>query len=258
MTVLAVQIAGVAIDLRLSGPAPEVHARYGAFARRSGPAAFVLDVRPGPLAGLGRVTGRPVLAGAGWRLAGAEHLGWMDPSDGTGEVVADPSLLVLDGLVRAAVGRDVLARGGILVHAAAVRVDGRAHLCPGRSGAGKSTLAGRAGHALSDELAAVLPCADGIVVHATPWWASQGGEAPLAGVYVLAWDGEGVETLPRAGLLRHLATNLVLPFDGDAERARALGAAARIAAAAKFARLSFRRDTDVDAVLRRHAVARAA
>lgn len=256
MTVLPIQIAGVAVDLRLHGPVPEVQARYGAFVRSGGAPAYTLDLRPGPLAGLGRVTGRPVASGRRWHVEGAEHLGWLDPGSGAGHAVTDPSLVVVNPLLRAALAFEVHARGGILVHAAALRVEGRAHLFPGRSGAGKSTLAAAAAHALSDELAAVLPGQAGWMVHGTPWWVSRGGVAPLAGVYALAWGDAAIDPLPRAGLLRHLITNVVLPFDGAEERARALAAAAAVVAVTPFARLSFRPDSDVDALLRRHAIAR--
>jgi hypothetical protein len=258
VTSLPIQVAGIRLDLRLHGSGTELRARYGAFVRSEGAAAYVLDLRPGTLAGIGRVTGRPVALGGRWHLAGAERLGWIDPATGVGEAVADPSLLVVDGLVRAVLGREVHARGGILVHAAALRSAGRAHLFPGRSGAGKSTLAAASADALCDELAAVLPAGAGWAVHGTPWWASRAGEAPLAAAYALGWGEARIEPLPRAGLLRHLATNLVLPFDGPEERTRALASAAAVAWAVPFARLSFRPDTDVDALLDRHALARAA
>ena len=74
--------------------------------------------------------------------------------------------------------RAFVARGGCLFHAAALVVDGAAHLFPGRSGAGKSTLASLAGDVLSDELAAVLPDGGGFRVHGTPWWTGRAGSAP--------------------------------------------------------------------------------
>jgi hypothetical protein len=259
VTVLPIEIACISFDLRLHGPRPQLQARYGTFVRRGGPPEFTLDLRPGPLDGIGHVTGRPVALGTRWHVAGAEHLGWLDPTSRTGEAIADPSLVVVNGLIRAALAREVQARGGILVHAAALQVDGRAHLVPGRSGAGKSTLAARAGHPLSDELAALLPGPRGWIVHATPWWTSRGGEAPLAAMYTLAWGDPRVERLRGgAGALRHLATNLLLPFDAVEDRERAFATCAAVAAAAPFARLHFRPDTHVDALLRAGAAARAA
>jgi hypothetical protein len=259
VSVLPVEIAGVRIDLCAAGPVSwEPSDPFVRPAGRVGPAAWSIHLSPGPLAGLGRVTGRLATRAGRWHLEGAEHLGWIDPASGQGEVTATPGLRLVSTLLRAAVARSVLARGGILLHAAAVLVDGRAHLFPARSGSGKSTLAARAGHALADEVVAVLPGTGGFVVHATPWWTSKGGHAPLAGVYAVAWDGEGITPLARAGALRRLVTNLVLPHDGPEDRARALEAAARIAAHVLFARFAFRPETDVDALLRGPALARTA
>jgi hypothetical protein len=256
VSVVPVEIAGLRIDLRLNGPAPVALARYAPFACSAGPAAFTLDLALGRLEISGRVTRRVVETNGRWRVQGVDHLGWLDPETGLGEAVADPSFLVVDGLVRAAVARHVLSRGGILLHAGAVRVDGRAHLFPGRSGSGKSTLAGLASEVLSDEAVAVLPSAAGYMAHATPWWRTGGGAAPLAGIYTLAWHGEAVKAQPQAAALRHVVTNLVLPLDGPSERADALSAAARLATAVPFARLSFRVDSNVDCLLRGPSLAR--
>jgi hypothetical protein len=256
VSVVPVEIAGVRIDLRLCGPAPGALERYAPFMRWTGAADFTLGLSPGRLESRGRYTRRVAVREGRWRVEGVEHSGWLDPASGVGEAVADPSLAVVDGLVRAAVARHVLSCGGVLLHAAAVRVDGRAHLFPARSGSGKSTLARLAGDVLADEVVAVLPAPGGFTAQATPWWRSVGGAAPLAAVYALAWEGEAVTPLPRPAALRQLVTNLVLPLDGPEERACALFAAARIAAAVPFARLAFRTGTDVDALLRGPALAR--
>jgi hypothetical protein len=67
---------------------------------------------------------------------------------------------VVENVLRPLVARRLLAGGGLLVHSAAVVLEGRAFLFAGQSGAGKSTMAAmalRAGHeVLSDDLNAVL------------------------------------------------------------------------------------------------------
>jgi len=251
------QIAGLRVDLRFREPPPDALRRYEPFASAPGPADAVLELVAGRLQRLDSVAGHVDERGGRWLVRGAAHLGHVDPASGRGEVLGDPYLVAADTFVRALVARRAAEAGGVLLHAAAVRVDGRAHLAPGRSGAGKSTFASRAGRALTDELAVVVPNADGWIVHGTPWWEADGGAAPLDGVYALAWGGEAVDPLPRAGLLRHLATNLVLPLDGPAERLRGFEVCGVLARSAPFRRLTFTPATDVDALLR-GAVARSA
>jgi hypothetical protein len=252
VTSLPLEVAGARLELRVDGaPPPRLEERYGAFRTGPGPAGWVLDLRPGPTPQLAGMTGRVVADGRLLRVQGAEPLGALDVAARRAEALCDPLLVVADALVRAALAADVLARGGCLLHAAALVVDGAAHLCPGRSGSGKSTLASLAGDVLSDELVAVLPEGGGFRAHGTPWWTGRPGSAPLAAVHVLAWHREEVAPLARGGGLRHLASNLVLPLDRRQERAAAFAAAGRIAAAAPFERLAFRPSTDVDALLRR-------
>lgn len=191
-------------------------------------------------------------------VEGAEDLGWLDPVARRAEVRSDPMSIALEPLLRAALATDVLAQGGCLVHAAAVVVDGLAHLFPGRSGSGKSTFAALASLTLTDELSVILPGPGGFRIHGTPWWRGRPGSAPLARVYEIGWDGEAVRPLERIRELRHLLTNLVLPVDGPAEMARAFDLASRVAAAVPFARLSFRPGSDVDAIVRAGLAARAA
>jgi hypothetical protein len=260
MTVFHARVAGLRIDLVVDGAASPGLERWAPYACPPGAAEVVLALTPGRPESLRRLTGRVVVEGGRWYPGGAEHLGWLDPATGRGEAVGDPWLVVADALARAALARSVAARGGVLVHGAALEVDGRAHLVPGHSGAGKSTLARRAGHVLCDELAAVFPGAqdEPPEVFGTPWWRSSGGQAPLASVYRLAWGEPEVTPLHGPGLLRHLAQGLVLPFDDPAERARAFSVCGALARAVPFARLAFRPDTDVDALLRRQPAWRAA
>jgi hypothetical protein len=239
-------IAGARITLSGHLPRERIRTRYGAFAAGSGSGGWLLDLRRGPVA-YGAITGRVVRRGEERVLEGLEAAGWIDPAARRGEVLAD----AVDLLLRAAVNFDVLSRGGCLFHAAAVAVQGRAHLFPGRSGAGKSTLASLARVPLGDELCAVVPGPGGLRVYGTPWWSGRPGSAPLAGVYALAWDGEGVAPLPRRQGLRHLLANITLVADEPATRAAAFAAAGRIAAAVPFGRFSFGRASDVDALLGR-------
>jgi hypothetical protein len=243
-----IEIAGLRVDLEVDGPLGRIPERYGAFAGAWGPADYLFAVRPG-LPSLGRLTGRAARRHGRVRVEGAESMGWLDPAARRAEAVVDGSLVALDGLLRAALTLEVLARGGCLFHAAAAVVEGRAHLFPGRSGSGKSTLAALARAPLSDELCAVVPGPEGFRVHGTPWWIGRQGWAPLGGVHALSWSGEGVAPMTRAEGLRHLVSNITLFVDEAGTRAAAFEAAARIAAAAPFARFAFTPASDVDALL---------
>jgi hypothetical protein len=248
LTPLRLEIAGVRVELRVPDAEPPELSRFRPFEKDSGAIDWTLDLGPGRL----EAAVPPGLTlherDGAWRTDVPEGA-WLDPGSGRGAAPLDPGVLLLDTLVRAAVSWSVLAAGGLLLHGAAVVVDGRAHLFPARSGSGKSTLAARARYPLSDEVSILLPGRAGFEVHATPWWTSRGGTAQLACVYALAWGSEGVEPL-RGTALRQLATNLVLPLDGPGTRRRALAAAARVAATVPFARLAFRPDSDVDQLLR--------
>jgi hypothetical protein len=250
VSVARLAIAGIRIDIAVEGGPARLPDRHRPFAGADGPADWTLLARPGPLE-LGRLTGRMARRDGRLRVEGAETMGFLDEAARRGEVVADASFLAVDGFLRAAITLDVLGRGGCLFHAAAVAVDGGAHLVPGRSGSGKSTFAALASEPLSDELCAVVPGPEGFAVHGTPWWTGRPGSAPLAGIHVLSWDGEGLSDLPRPAALRHLVGNITLVVDEPGTRALAFAAAGRMASAAPFGRLAFTLRSDVDAILRR-------
>jgi len=249
---LSLEIAQVRVDLVVPSAEPIGLARYRPFAGAAGTPEWTLALGPGtydaPVP-----PGRALVEREGrWCIAGMEDAAWLDPETGTGVASVDRACLVLDTLLRAAVARSVLADGGLLVHGAAIVVEGAAHLFPARSGSGKSTLAARAAHPLSDELSILRQGPEGYQAYASPWWVSNGGSAPLACIYELAWDGEGVSPLHRTAI-RQLATNLVIPFDSPESRGQALAAAAMVAGATPFARFAFHPESDVDALLRRGA-----
>jgi hypothetical protein len=85
--------------------------------------------------------------------------------------------------------------GGLLLHAAAVVIAGRACIFLGPSGSGKSTVARLAVDfsVLNDDLVMLMPAAGGWVVHATPFWnlpgsAAKTSQADLGGLFCLAHD----------------------------------------------------------------------
>jgi hypothetical protein len=85
--------------------------------------------------------------------------------------------------------------GGLLMHAAAVVIAGRACVFLGPSGSGKSTVARLAGEfaVLNDDLVLLMPAPGRWVVHTTPFWnnpgsAAQISQADLGGLFCLAHD----------------------------------------------------------------------
>lgn len=248
--ILPLQIAGVRLDLALESADLAALARLVPFAGASGPPVWRVELAPGPAPTVLSMGRWVVERGGRWVIPGAEDCGWLDPAAFAGSARADPGLLVLDTLLRAAVASTALKKGGLLLHGVAVLVDGRAYVCPARSGSGKSTLASLARHPLSDEVSALLPIpGGGFAAHATPWWTSRGGSAPLSAVCALSWEGEGLSPEPGTAL-RQLVANLVLPLDSAPNRARALEVAAAVARGVPYARLAFRPDSDVDELLR--------
>ena len=87
----------------------------------------------------------------------------------------DPAWLgqEIENLLRLAVARHLLARGGLLLHGASALLGGGAVVFPAASGTGKSTLARELEAAgietLGDDMAAVVPDGDGWCVHALPF-----------------------------------------------------------------------------------------
>ncbi len=110
--------------------------------------------------------------------------------------------------------------GGFLLHAAAIEVEGRAHLFFGPPGAGKTTLAGNSGaRAITEESAVVWPDSEGWRICGTPWW-SDGGRPgrretyPLARVGWLEQSGtDSFDARPVAEVLPRLAEQIYVNTD---------------------------------------------
>lgn len=238
---LFLNLCGLAVHLDL--PDPHLHAlvvrRYRAFVEPpvAAPSVHLIYSRRSP----DPVASPPQLAAAaltGNRLTVGPPdapWAWLDRSGGVGEVAPHASLLALDVLLRAERTLRALGAGGLALHAAAVEVDGVAHVFAGPSGAGKSTVAERleeqGATVLCDEFLVVEPDAQGrMLARGTPFWRGQPGSAPVAVVWKL---GRGERSATPLGspsaVLRQLVGNLALPVTGRALEHAALAAAGTLA-----------------------------
>lgn len=135
------------------------------------------------------------------RVAGRRFVGRLDWGERLGAALwsaadADADLPgIVENFLRIVVAHRALEEGGVLLHSAAVVVDGRAFVFFGPSGAGKSTLCGlsveRGYEVLSDELNVLLAGEAGVEVERLPFAGDHGRSAgarrrfPLAGLFAL-------------------------------------------------------------------------
>jgi hypothetical protein len=159
-----------------------------------------------------------------------------------------------ENFARVVVAYRLLARGGLLLHSAAVVDGGRAHLFAGRSGAGKTTVArlsresGR--EVLSDDINVLVPGAGGTVFAERLPFAGElgasprrGPHPPVAGVHLLRQgDRHELAPLPRPRALAQLL--VCAPFvNADPHRLdAALEVLAELVATVPVGVLTFRRD----------------
>lgn len=94
-----------------------------------------------------------------------------------GEAACNLSIASFDSMIRVLFSTEMPARGGLLIHGAAVVEKGNAILFTGPSGTGKSTIAGFSDgrNVLSDEIIGLRINRYGkVVVSATPFWGELG------------------------------------------------------------------------------------
>jgi len=156
----------------------------------------------------------------------------------------------IDSFLRVLYSLALVEARGLIVHAASLIRNGRAHLFCGRSGSGKTTLAQLSTDAtlLSDELSIVRVSDGWPRCHGTPFWgelarAGDDRSAPLGGIYFLHHGSRhAVQAVtPRQAVERLLPNVLFFARDADLT-ARVLQITADLIEAVPSFDLSFRLD----------------
>jgi hypothetical protein len=164
----------------------------------------------------------------------------------------EPVGRVIDNAARYLVARLAIERGGIALHGAAVRRDGRAWVFAGKSGAGKSTASRLSAPAesMGDDLAVIVPVRGGWAAAALPFDNLETAPAdpvrgltPLGGVFRLFQSERHVLERPsgvwaQASILACTAFPWAIPDLAD----RAGESIARLAASGLFGHLHFALD----------------
>ena len=149
--------------------------------------------------------------------------------------------------------------GGLLVHGAALLLDGKVHLFIGLGGRGKSSVVALSPHALAlnDDLVVLRPVEVGWRAFGTPFWnpettrrAGQTAEGPVVGIYSLAQDRRVyLETLPVAVAASELVANCPVVNTDSFEVPEVISRCRRLAEAVTVQRLHFRKDSGFWALL---------
>jgi hypothetical protein len=149
--------------------------------------------------------------------------------------------------------------GGMLVHGAALLLDGKAHLFVGLGGRGKSSVVALSPHALAlnDDLVVLRPVEGGWRAFGTPFWnpetswrAGQTSEGSVVGIYSLAQDRRVyLEPLPVAVAASELVANCPVVNTDSLELFAVINRCRRLAEAVTVQRLHFRKDSGFWALL---------
>ena len=142
--------------------------------------------------------------------------------------------------------------GGLLVHAAGLRVNQVVHLFIGPSGSGKTTVVALSPEAaaLNDDLIIVRPAEHGWLAYATPFWnlethqqPNSGAGVPIAGIYRLVQDRNVyLESVSAASAVADLVANCPVVNGAPAWLPALLDRCRQLARDVPVWRLHFRKD----------------
>jgi hypothetical protein len=158
----------------------------------------------------------------------------------------------LEHFLRVTVALLAFREGGLLIHAAGLRSDGKVRLFIGQSGSGKSTVVALSPRALAlnDDLIVLRQEREGWVACGTPFWNvdanhRQGQTAcgPLSGIFRLAQDRDVyLEDLSLAAATAELVANCPVINGSPAHLAALILRCRQLADAVPVRRLHFRKD----------------
>jgi hypothetical protein len=252
---LAIAIAGLgaAIVTRDRDVTQLVHDRYKGFVS-SGTPEWQLEIDVGPVGG-GRAHDDVRVSRDGmearYTVNRGDFAGTVDlPARRASVTLADANEYSLDSFLRILYSLALVAADGVIVHAASLVRNGRAHLFCGPSGSGKTTVARLSPDAtlLSDELSIVRMSEARARCHGTPFWgelarAGDDRAAPLGGIFFLHHGARHAldPVVPRRAIERLLPNVLFFARDADLT-AGVLDIAADLVEAVPCFDLSFRLD----------------
>jgi hypothetical protein len=260
---ISLDLAGwcVRLDIEASVLAEQVAHRYAAFlAAGDAPPCFAARVEVAAPRADRRTASTLELSLSQEGDAGPYRLGSpgfgasVDLAQGAGRLTlagAQP-LADLDHFLRALMALLAFREGGLLIHAAGLRWNGKVRLFIGPSGSGKSTVVALSPHvlALNDDLIVLRRAEETWLACGTPFWnmevdrrAGQTACGPLVGIYRLAQDREvTLECLSPAAATAELVANCPV-INGSPPHLPALLLRCRqLAKAVPVQRLHFRKD----------------
>lgn len=152
-------------------------------------------------------------AEGGWRFVYNSFVADVSDDASAADLTCLRNAYTVDSFLRALLALYLPFHQGVLMHAGALRHEGRGYVFAGRSGAGKSTVAKLLkddADVLSDELVAIRQTSAGWLVYGTPFWgefarAGINQHALLGLICLLAKDTRhSLEPLPRRDALTAL------------------------------------------------------